>query len=75
MMYPQQKCRLVGCAAKDYLDLDAVSSAARRPLRHDGASLDEYLGPDEGQGKLMCPQSARSPRIAIGCPAALGMRF
>ena len=39
----------------------------REPLGHDRSRPDEELGPDEGEGKLMCPQSASSPGVEVGC--------
>jgi hypothetical protein len=58
---------LVRSTVENRRDLDAVSSTARRPLGDDGARLDEELGPEKGEGKLMCPQSASSPRVEFGC--------
>ncbi len=46
MLYPQQQCRLVGCAPEDHLD--PVTGVARRLRREDGAGLDEELGADRG---------------------------
>jgi hypothetical protein len=68
-------CRgLVGCAPEDRLHGGATSRVAQRQLGDDGTRPDEELGADEGEGKLMCPQSTSSPGVAVGYLAVRRVR-
>jgi hypothetical protein len=65
---------LRGCLAEGEFNHGRVDPCHDEPLGSDGPRLEEELGPDEGEGKLMSPQSASSPGVDGRCHPARSVR-